>query len=190
MFITRIFNKFHPRVEYQWVHSHNFLGDTHRKNERKTFWVIFICALSMFLEIGFGTAFNSLALVSDGIHMSSHVLAFAITWVSYAVSRRYSDDTRFVFGTGKVGDLAAFTSAIILFMIAMIILYDGVSRLIKPVKVDYLSAIPVAFLGLSVNIASGLILGGFCNKYCGTLCGDAAAVEDVGHGHDHGHGHR
>ena len=119
----------------------------------------------MVLEIAFGLAFGSLALVSDGIHMSTHVLAFTITWLAYTVSRKYSDDSRFVFGTGKVGDLAAFTSAIILFMIAMIIFYDGVNRLIKPTPVDYIKSIPVACFGLSVNVLSGLILGGFFGKF-------------------------
>jgi cation diffusion facilitator family transporter len=80
----------------------------------------------MVLEITFGLTYGSLAVLSDGIHMSTHVLAFVITWLAYSFSRRYSEDPRFVFGTGKVGDLAAFTSAIILFMIALIIFYDGV----------------------------------------------------------------
>ena len=80
----------------------------------------------MVLEIAFGLAYGSLAVLSDGIHMSTHVLAFAITWLAYSFSRRYNEDSRFVFGTGKVGDLAAFTSAIILFMIALILFYDGI----------------------------------------------------------------
>ena len=125
--MNRLFDKWRPKVSaHQWRHSHNFLGDSHHKNERKTFWVILLCVLSMVLEISFGLVFGSLAVLSDGIHMGTHVTAFVITWLAYSFSRRYSEDSRFVFGTGKVGDLAAFTSAIILFMIALIIFYDGV----------------------------------------------------------------
>jgi cation diffusion facilitator family transporter len=96
----------------------------------------------MILEIGGGLWFGSLALVADGLHMSTHAFAFLITALSYSYARREANNTRFVFGTGKIGDLAAYTSAILLFLIALVILYEGLYRFIYPQKVNYLEAIP------------------------------------------------
>ena len=135
----------------------------------------------MILEIGCGIRFGSLALIADGIHMSTHAFAFLITALSYSYARKHSDDPRFVFGTGKVGDLAAFSSAIILFLIALFIMYEGLYRYLHPQQINYSEAIPVAFVGLTVNILSGAILGGGFN------CDKNA--DDVGNGHGHSHGH-
>jgi cation diffusion facilitator family transporter len=112
------------------------------------------------------------ALVADGLHMSTHAGALLLAALAYTYARRYADDPRFTFGTGKLGDLAGFTSAIILAMIALLIGYEAISRLFEPVPIHFAEAIPVAVLGLAVNIASAWLLSG----------GDH-------HGHSHGHGH-
>src|ERR1700722_18285361 len=98
-------------------HSHVFLGTGHEKNERKTWAVIILCSLMMVVEIGGGSLYGSLALVADGLHMSTHAAAMLIAALAYTYARRYASDPRFAFGTGKLGDLAGFSSAIILAMI-------------------------------------------------------------------------
>jgi len=113
----------------------------------------------MVIEITCGVQFGSLALVADGIHMSTHALAFLITAVAYSYSRKHADDPMYVFGTGKVGDLAAYSSAIILIGIAVYIMYDGIYRFVYPEEIEFEKALIVSFVGLTVNIASGLILG-------------------------------
>lgn len=115
----------------------------------------------MIIEITCGIQFGSLALVADGIHMSTHALAFLITAVAYSYSRKHANNPAYVFGTGKIGDLAAYTSAIILIGIAIYIMYDGIYRIIFPEELVFVNALIVSFVGLSVNIASGLILGSF-----------------------------
>ncbi|WP_201326342.1 cation transporter, partial [Burkholderia sp. E168m23] len=98
------------------AHSHAFLGAAHARNERKTWMVIGLCTAMMIAEIVGGTLFGSLALVADGLHMSTHAGAMLIAALAYTYARRHADDPRFVFGTGKLGDLAGFTSAIVLAM--------------------------------------------------------------------------
>jgi len=155
-------------------HSHVFLGTGHEKNERKTWAVIALCTVMMVVEIAGGGLYGSLALVADGLHMSTHAAAMLIAALAYTYARRHATDPRFGFGTGKLGDLAGFSSAIILAMIALLIGYDAVARLFQPVPIDFNVAIPVAVLGLLVNIASAWLLSG----------------GDHGHGHDHSdHGH-
>src|SRR5262249_50848783 len=148
------------------MHSHVFLGATHERNERRTWLVIWLCAFMMVAEIVGGLLFGSIALVADGLHMSTHVSALLLAALAYVFARRHAHDRRFSFGTGKLGDLAGFTSAIILGVIALLIGYESVERLIWPVPVHFNEAIPIAVLGLLVNVASVLLLGG---------------------GHDHGH---
>jgi len=131
----------------------------------------------MVAEIVGGIFFRSIALVADGLHMSTHASALLLAALAYSYARRHADDGRFSFGTGKLGDLAGFTSAIILAMIAILIAYEGVERLIWPVQIKFDEAIPIAALGLLVNIASVLLLSG----------GDHHHGHDhAGHGHDHG----
>lgn len=154
-------------------HAHVFLGESHEKSERKTWTVIWLCGLMMIAEIVGGTLFGSVALVADGLHMSTHAGALLIAALAYTYSRRHASDARFSFGTGKLGDLAGFTSAIILAMIALLIGYEAVSRLLNPVAINFSQAIPIAVVGLGVNIASAWLLSG----------------GDHGHSHDHGHGH-
>jgi cation diffusion facilitator family transporter len=115
----------------------------------------------MIIEITCGALFGSLALVADGIHMSTHAIAFLITALAYSFARKHANNPTYVFGTGKIGELAAYTSAIILVIISLYIMYDGIYRFIYPTKLDYLKALYVSFVGLSVNIASGVILGMF-----------------------------
>ena len=113
-------------------HAHIFLGEAHARNERKTWTVIAICTAMMVAEIIGGVWFGSVALVADGLHMSTHAGALLIAALAYTYSRRYAGDERFVFGTGKFGDLAAFTSAIALAMIALLIGYESLSRFFHP----------------------------------------------------------
>ncbi|HLJ64605.1 MAG TPA: CDF family Co(II)/Ni(II) efflux transporter DmeF [Stellaceae bacterium] len=142
------------------THSHVFLGTEHEANERKTWAVIALCLTAMVVEIGGGTLFGSLALVADGWHMSTHAAAMLIAALAYRFARARASDGRFSFGTGKIGDLAGFTSAIILAMIALVIGFDAVTRLLAPVSIDFNQAIPIAFLGLLVNILSAWLLRG------------------------------
>ena len=136
------------------IHSHVFLSEDHQKSERKTWAVIWLCSAMMVAEIVGGWLFGSIALVADGLHMSTHAGALLLGALAYTYSRRYADDPRFTFGTGKLGDLAGFTSAIILAMIALLNGYEAISRLFEPVPIHFAEAIPVAVLGLAVNIAS------------------------------------
>ncbi|WP_027054738.1 CDF family Co(II)/Ni(II) efflux transporter DmeF [Mesorhizobium erdmanii] len=153
-------------------HNHMFLGEEHQRSERKTWAVIWLCAVMMVAEIVGGLLFGSIALVADGLHMSTHAGALLLAALAYTYARRHAGDLRFTFGTGKLGDLAGFTSAIILAMIALLIGYESVMRLYAPVPIHFAEAIPVACLGLAVNIASAWLLSG----------GDH-------HGHSHGHAH-
>src|SRR5690349_22857806 len=141
-------------------HSHVFLGDSHETNERRTWMVIALCSLMMIAEIVGGILFGSIALVADGLHMSTHASALLLAALAYSYARRYADDQRFSFGTGKLGDLAGFTSAIVLAMIALLIGYEAVSRLFEPVPIHFAQAIPIAALGLAVNVASAWLLSG------------------------------
>lgn len=155
------------------THSTAVLGDGHEANKRRSWWVIGLCATMMVLEIGGGLAFGSIALVADGLHMSTHAGALLLAALAYTFASRHADDTRFTFGMGKLGDLAGFTSAIVLAMIALLIGYEAVGRFFAPVPIDFKEALPIAFLGLAVNIASVWLLGG----------------HDHGHGDTHGHHH-
>ena len=141
-------------------HSHVFLGKGHEKSERKTWAVIWLCGVMMAIEIVGGLLSGSIALVADGLHMSTHAGALLLAALAYTYARRYTGDSRFTFGTGKFGDLAGFTSAIILAMIALLIGYESVSRLFAPVPIHFAEAIPIACLGLAVNVASAWLLSG------------------------------
>ncbi len=152
-------------------HGHLFLGAGHEKSERKTWAVIALCGAMMVGEIVGGLLFGSIALVADGLHMSTHAGALLLAALAYRYARRHANDANFTFSTGKLGDLAGFTSATILAMIALLIAYEAVSRFFAPVAIHFGEAIPIAGLGLAVNLASAWLLGG------------------GGHDHAHGHGH-
>jgi cation diffusion facilitator family transporter len=126
----------------------------------------------MVAEIAGGSLFGSLALVADGLHMSTHAGAMLIAALAYTYARKHANDPRFVFGTGKLGDLAGFSSAIILAMISILIGYEAIVRFLSPVPIHFTEAIPIAVLGLVVNVASAWLLSG-----------------DDHPGHSHGHGH-
>jgi cation diffusion facilitator family transporter len=139
-------------------HSHVFLGEAHERNERKTWAVIAICTTMMVAEIVGGLWFGSVALIADGLHMSTHAGALLIAALAYTYSRHYLNDDRLTLGTGKFGDLAAFTSAIILAMIALLIAYESIDRFINPVAIAFNQAIPIAVAGLGVNLLSAFLL--------------------------------
>ena len=141
-------------------HSHVFLAAEHASSERRTWMVIWLCGAMMALEIVGGLLFNSIALIADGLHMSTHAGALLLAALAYTYSRRHADDERFTFGTGKLGDLAGFTSAVILAMIAVLIGYEAAIRFFNPRPIHFGEAIPIAVLGLVVNLASAWLLGG------------------------------
>jgi len=156
-------------------HTHVFLGTGHEKNERKTWAVIVLCGAMMVVEIVGGSVYGSLALVADGLHMSTHAGAMLIAALAYTYARRHAEDSRFVFGTGKLGDLAGFSSAIVLAMIAALIGYEAIARFLSPIPIRFAEAIPIAVVGLMVNIVSAWLLSGSDHGH--------------DHGHSHGHGH-
>jgi cation diffusion facilitator family transporter len=158
------------------LHNHIFLGEGHEQNERRTWMVIALCSFMMVAEIAGGLLFGSIALVADGLHMSTHASALLLTALAYRYARHHVDDERFSFGTGKLGDLAGFTSAIVLAMIALLIGYEAISRLFWPVPIHFGEAIPIAALGLIVNVASVLLLSGGDHHHS--------------HQHSHEHGHK
>lgn len=161
----------HSHSLHQWTHDHVFLGAAHDRNERRTWFVVALTAVMMVAEIVGGSLFGSMALVADGWHMSTHAAALAIAALAYRFARAHAHDARFSFGTGKLGELAAFSSAIILAMIALFIGYESVTRLVAPVSIAFAEALPIAVLGLVVNLASALLL------------------HDGGHHHHHAHDH-
>src|ERR1700676_2903583 len=141
-------------------HDHVFLGKDHHKAERRTLAVIILCSIMMIAEIVGGALFGSLALIADGLHMSTHAGALLLAALAYTYARKYANDHNFTFGTGKFGDLAGYSSAIVLAMIALLIGYEAVSRLLNPVPISFNEAIPIAVLGLAVNVVSAWLLSG------------------------------
>jgi cation diffusion facilitator family transporter len=158
----------------RFTHEHVFLGARHEHNERRVWLVVGLTFAMMVAEITGGTMFGSLALVADGWHMSTHAAALSISALAYLYARRHARDPRFAFGTGKLGDLAGFASAIVLAMIALLIGYESVTRLVHPVPIAYREAVAIAAVGLLVNLASAWLLGD---------------EHDHHHGHDHAHAH-
>jgi cation diffusion facilitator family transporter len=155
-----------------WHHEHVFLGEAHDRNERRTWVVVGLTAAMMVAEIAGGTIFGSMALLADGWHMSTHAGALAIAAGAYRYARRHARDPLFAFGTGKLGDLAGFTSAIVLAMVSLGIGYESVVRLFQPVTIHYGEAVAIAVVGLAVNLLSARLLG-----------------DDHHHDHDHDHHH-
>jgi cation diffusion facilitator family transporter len=141
-----------------WRHSHVFLGAHHDAHEFRTWCVVALTAVMMVAEIVGGAMFGSMAVVADGWHMSTHAGALAIAGFAYRFARRHARDPRFSFGTGKLGELAAFASAVILALIALLIGYEAVTRFAAPVAIDFRQAIWLAALGLGVNVVSAWLL--------------------------------
>ena len=172
----------HTHSVEAWRHEHVFLGDKHDRNERRTWLVVAITTAMMVVEIVGGTMFGSMALIADGWHMSTHAGALAIAALAYRFARRHAHDTRFAFGTGKLGELAGYSSALMLAMIALLIGYESALRLLEPVAIRFDEAIAIAVVGLMVNLASAWLLrGGHDHER-------AHDHDDADHGHHH-HGH-
>ena len=148
----------HSHSLKSFQHEHVFLGARHDHNAKRVWTVVGLTAVMMVGEIVGGTVFGSLALVADGWHMSTHAAALTISALAYHYARRHLHDDRFAFGTGKLGDLASFASAIVLGMIALLIGYESVQRILNPVAIWYDEAIAIAMLGLCVNLASAWLL--------------------------------
>ncbi len=157
-----------------WTHDHHFLGHGHERAESRARLAAGITAVFMVVEITAGPIFGSMALLADGIHMATHVGALGLAAGAYWLARRYSTSTRFTFGSGKFGDLAAYSSAIVLGIVALGIAFESVERLLAPVAVNYRSALFVAALGFVVNVTCALVLGG---------------AHEHTHDHDHDHAH-
>jgi cation diffusion facilitator family transporter len=162
------------------AHDHVFLGASHEENARRTLWVVGLTAVMMTGEILAGYLTGSMALLADGFHMATHAGALSVTAAAYAFAKRHATNRRFSFGTGKVGDLAGFASALVLGLIALGIAAESVIRLFEPIHVAFETATLVAIVGLAVNIASAVLLGGH---------GHGHHHDHDGHGHGHHHGH-
>ncbi len=165
-----------------WSHAHVFLGAKHERHERRIWFVVALTAVMMVAEIVGGTIFGSMAVVADGWHMSTHAGALAIAALAYRFARHHARDPRFSFGTGKVGELAAFSSALILAMIALAIGYEAALRLYEPVPIDFEPATWLAVVGLAVNLASAWLLFDEDHQH-------AAAHHDHDDDHEHDHHH-
>jgi len=158
-------------------HDHVFLGADHERNERRIWLVIALTAVMMVAEIAAGTVYGSMALVADGWHMSTHASALLISALAYLFARRQARNPRFTFGTGKLGDLAGFASAIVLALIALLMAWESVLRLANPVSIGFSQAIAVAVIGLAVNLVSAWLLAGGGHDH------------HPGHSHAHHSGH-
>ncbi len=152
------------------AHDHVFLGAAHDENARRTLWVVMLTVVMMVAEIAAGYLTGSMALLADGFHMATHAGALGIAAAAYAYAKRHARSPRYSFGTGKVGDLGGFASALILALVALGIGVESVVRLLEPTEVQFGTATLIAILGLVVNIVSALLLG-------------------HGHSHEHDHEH-
>lgn len=156
----------------QFTHDHVFLGHAHDRNARRTLWVVLLTAGMMLVEIAAGIIFNSMALLADGFHMATHAGALGIAALAYAYAKKHAHSRRYSFGTGKVGDLAGFASAMALGLVALGVAVESGQRLFSPQSVAFGEATMIAVVGLLVNLVSAWLLG-----------------VDHHHGHHHGHEH-
>ncbi len=163
-------------------HHHVFLGSEHDRHERRSWLVVGLTTVMMVAEIAAGTVFGSMALVADGWHMSTHAAALGIAAFAYRFARQHARDRRFSFGTGKLGDLAAFASALLLMFVALAVAGESALRLYSPIAIDFTQATAIAVLGLAVNLASAWLLRD--DHHHGHSHGGTGH-----HGHGHAHGH-
>ena len=170
----------HSHTLERWQHDHTFGADQRRSAERRTWWVIGLTAAMMVAEIVAGTLTGSMALLADGWHMGTHAAALGITVFAYAFARRHAGNPRYTFGTGKVGALGGFASAVGLAVVAVLVLVESAVRVAAPVAIHFDEAIGVAVIGLIVNLASALVLRDHDP-------GHAAHDRDQGHDDDHDH---
>lgn len=155
-------------ININHTHDHMFLASAHDENAKRTLWVVALTVVMMIGEIAAGYLTGSMALLADGFHMATHAGALGIAAVAYGYARRHASSQRYSFGTGKVGDLGGFASALILGLVALGIGVESVMRLLQPTDVQFGTATLIAVVGLVVNLVSALLLG---------------------HGHSHGHDH-
>lgn len=161
-----------------WSHSHVF-DQGNPLAERNTLIAVILTLSMMIAEISGGWVFNSMALLADGWHMSSHALALGLSFVAYGAARRFAHDARFAFGTWKIEILGGYTSALFLVLVAGVMLYQSIERLIAPTPIYYNQAIGIAIIGLMVNLACAWLLrGGHRHDHHG---------HDGDHSHDHHH---
>jgi cation diffusion facilitator family transporter len=179
----------------QWTHSHRFdFGN--EAGERGTRAVMWLTTAMMVVEIAAGWWYNSMALLADGFHMTSHAVAIGLSAFAYAAARRLAGDSRFAFGTWKIEVLAGFASAIFLLVVVALMVGGSIERIVSPQAIHYREAITIAIVGLAVNVASALILGRAHAHGPASATGAAEAHPPAhehrhghGHGHDHGHEH-
>lgn len=167
----------HKHDHAEWQHEHIFDTGNHAA-ERGTKVVMWLTVVTMVFEIAAGWWYNSMALMADGWHMSSHALAFGLTVFAYGSARRYARDPRFAFGSWKIEVLAGYTSAMLLLCVALLMVVGSVERLLSPQAIHYPEAMMVAALGLAVNLLSAYILG------------DAHHHDHDHHHHGHEHHHQ
>ena len=142
----------------RWAHDHDYGNLGNAAAERGTRQVLWITVATMLLEIVAGWWFNSMAVLADGWHMSSHALALGLAAFAYACARRYRDDPRFAFGTWKIEVLAGFTSAILLLGVAALMAFESIARMFTPSPIHYPQAIAIAVVGLAVIVALIILL--------------------------------
>jgi len=170
----------------RWRQPHDFRDHRERAAERRVLIVMTITALTMVIEIGAGHLYGSMALMADGWHMGSHVAAFAIAMLGYIAARRFGSHERFTFGTGKIGPLAGYSSALMLGGVAVLITIESIDRLLDPVEIRFLPALTVAVVGLAVNLVCAWILRDDPTHVDGAAGAHRHATD---HGHDHPHDH-
>ncbi len=167
----------HVHTLETWRHQHRFFDEAAAAaGQRRVVWVVVLTAVTMVAEVAAGWLFNSMALLADGWHMGSHAAALGITVFAYGYARRHADDRRYTFGTGKVGVLGGFASALVLAVIAVLMVWESADRLIHPLTIAFDQALVVAVVGLLVNLASAWLLMG--------RAGGGHAHADA-HAHDH-----
>ena len=173
----------------EWTKGHVFLGGGHGRAESRAKAAALVTAVFMIVEIICGFAYHSMALLADGAHMATHVGALGLAAGAYWLARRHAGDARFTFGSGKFGDLAAFSSAIILGITALVVAGESIQRLVTPSAVQYGDALLIACIGLCVNLISALMLKDSHSHSHGHSHGHGHAHENHDdHGHDHAHG--
>lgn len=158
----------------KWQHSHDYTIKN-ESGERRTYYVLILTALTMVAEILAGSIYGSMALLADGWHMGTHVAAFLITIYAYRYAHTHKNDPRYAFGTGKVNVLGGFASAVALAVVALVMMVESLHRFVEPQTISFNESIAVAFLGLTVNIASMFLLKDHHHHH--------------GHSHEHDHHH-
>ncbi|MEK6795261.1 MAG: CDF family Co(II)/Ni(II) efflux transporter DmeF [Spirochaetota bacterium] len=162
------------RIEL-WQHQHTFNIEK-RATEKRTFIVVAVTLVTMTAEIAFGLMTNSMALFADGWHMGTHAFALGVSLLAYVLARRYARDRRFTFGTWKIEILGAYTSAIVLGIVACYMIFTSIERVVHPLPIRYDEALIVAIIGLLINLACAIIL-------------NTGTHAHASHGHEHGHEH-